>query len=365
MKTKRTAAEVVAVESLLRSLREARSLFPRTRPKAAVSQDTANQTVWAAHQLYKPHEAEELLQYGRRGSKEIASCLAEHLAILQKLGPWRKLAPAPAADSLTKLEERFPNFGEVIRDIERHLALARLAPAPTLRLPPILLLGDPGLGKTRFCQELAAVMQTPYFELPLNSTSAGFVIAGLDLSWSSARPGQVYSLLAESKFSNPLFVLDELDKANGNEKFDILGPLLTLLEPTTARRFKDEAVPIPLDVSQVIWIATANDLALVSEPLRTRFLIHTIHVPTGAQSVRVIESIYMDLRNSQPWGKHFDPKLDTAVIHALSGRPPRMIARALLDTAGAAALCGRRRIELCDVRIESSKTRKIGFTNCN
>lgn len=359
MSNKRNTAEVEQVQALLRTLPEAKALLASTA--TAPTTGAAEHQQWGAHCLYDQAELKRLLAEAKSGPKDTFDIISKHLRAAENIGPWRKLAPAPAPSTVASLVDHFPNFIEIIRDLKKAVALAQLSRDKTLSARPLLLLGDPGIGKTRFAKECARLLGAPYLEISMNSTTASFVLSGSDLSWGSGRPGRLFQTLVNSDMANLVVLIDELDKVSSDRRYDPLGPLLTLLESTTSRSFKDEAIPLSLDASRIVWFATANSLETVSEPIRTRFQIRHVQPPTREQNLLVIESVWTDLRRSQPWGQQFDAHLRDAVVMALVTHTPRAIQSALLDAAGAAALAGRHHIEACDLKVVSHATRSIGF----
>ncbi|WP_247870128.1 MULTISPECIES: AAA family ATPase [unclassified Methylophaga] len=275
------------------------------------------------------------------------------------------------SDIISKLEnlaEKFGNFNEVIARVKSTLCLSGLEDPKTLYIPPLLLTGPPGVGKTRFISELAAVLGTDFFSLDFASVSSSFVVAGGYSSWMDSKPGFVSKSIRKSTYANPIFMLDEIDKVTTDSRHNPLGPMYGLLERHTAKHFVDEYLEIPFDVSFVIWIASANYPEQIPEPIRSRMIEIAIHPPTTAQARAIICSIYDELLNMNAWGKHFATKLDKKVIDKLSTLSPRLV-RIQLENALANAVqrspANKRPIVVIpkDVTIASNRTksRGIGF----
>ena len=189
--------------------------------------------------------------------------------------------PAPETSIFNGLEEDFPNFQDVIGTIRTFSLASRLRPGLPLRFPPLLLLGPPGLGKTEFVFELCERLCTPFYQVPCSSNSGGsMALAGSDERWSNGSPGLILKTFLREKVVNPVLVLDEIDKAPqmSMQAASVHDVLLSLLEERTSRAFVDEYIgpELPFDASRVNWLATANSLELIPEPLLSRFRIFEI-----------------------------------------------------------------------------------------
>jgi ATP-dependent Lon protease len=315
-------------------------------------------------QIFEPSELEEVKATLSLQPDDIKDLLRRNLTKLQELGSRRRYAPAPTLTALKKLEERFPNFAKVTDRLAREVALAQLSISPIAFSQPILLLGDPGIGKTAFAKALATTFETHFFEIRMNSLTAGFTVGGHDLSWSNGRPGILFNEVALKELINPVALLDEIDKVSADMKYDPMGHFYTLLEPDTARRFRDEAIPLNLDMSHITWIATANNIDELEPPLLSRFSVFEIPTPTPLQSRAIVRNIYQSLLAQATWGWHFAPELSEEVLDTVSGVPPREVRKLLLDALGNAA--SREDTELCvshfDDLVRSGSSRaRIGF----
>ncbi len=260
-----------------------------------------------------------------------------YFRILGNYTPDRYFVAPPVREALDTLLVKFPNFAEVTRMLQKTMGLLQLQETPTLRLPNILLVGDPGLGKTRYLNALAKVLSAPIHEIAMSTVSASFVLAGSDMTWHSAKPGRIANAFLYDVCANPLFILDEIDKASGSQAYDPYGPLYQLLERHTAERFQDEALQLEMNASACSWLATANDVRSIPEPILSRFRVHRIPALTSEQVPAVAQSIYDDVRSSNAWGKFFHPELQSAAFTALMGLDARAMYFALMDACANAS----------------------------
>lgn len=269
-------------------------------------------------------------------------------------------------DELDNLAEQFSNFSDVIALCKRNLQLFRLESPEVISFPPILLSGPPGVGKTRFMSELAKILGTDFFSLDFSTLSSGFVVSGGSSSWSESKPGFISESIRKSRYANPIVMLDEIDKVSADMRFDPLGPFYGLLESHTACQFKDEYLDIPMNLSGVLWVATANKPELIPAPIRSRMIEIKIKPPSATQSRDIIKAIYRELLEANAWGKHFDKELDESVIDAFAALPPRLmkleLEKALAHAASRTPL-GCRPIILLpeDVNMQCNQQKSVGI----
>jgi len=252
----------------------------------------------------------------------------------------RALKPIPErfVGEICELKKRYPNCGEFL-DFMAHFAnLARIRTGGRhMRFPPVLLAGPPGVGKTAVVREVAKLLDVKCRTMDMGATTASFVLSGMSSSWSEAKTGCVVDLLRDGQAANPILVLDELDKTSSTAKHDPLGALYTLLEPDAARTFVDEALDIPCDASQVLYVATANNLERISAPLLSRFVVLHIQSIVGDHHQSVTQSIYRTLLEQHGVAELFSPALSKSVLIELSNFSPRQIKIILMRAIACAA----------------------------
>lgn len=172
------------------------------------------------------------------------------------------------AAMIKSLRDEFPNFNGAIDVLEAALALS--VGDPEYTIPPLLVHGEPGIGKTTFAMAVADRLGVPFDMVSAGSLQGGFELAGTSSHWSNASAGRVARLLAEGDSASPVLLIDEVDKIGGDERYSPVNTMLDLLEPRTARRFRDEALQLQFDASRLIVLMTANNLHSIPAPLLSR-----------------------------------------------------------------------------------------------
>jgi ATP-dependent Lon protease len=283
-------------------------------------------------------------------------------AKMLKTGGTRLTVKPSGLPVMDSLYEDLPNFSEVLDDIKKQLALCTSS-NDALELTPMLLLGEPGIGKTHFGKRMAGMLGTGFGFVSMSSMTAGWILSGSSSQWKNAKPGKVFESFLNGTYANPVMMVDEIDKAGGDSQFDALGPLYSLLEHDTARSFIDEFVEIPIDASSMLWIATANDASRIPEPILNRMNVYEISPPDHDGAVRIAQSIYTEIRGSHEWGLRFPEELEADVLDKLAELGPREMRRVILGAFGNAKLAGRDEVRECDIidARGAAKKQRIGF----
>jgi ATP-dependent Lon protease len=289
--------------------------------------------------------------------------LKSHLDYVSGAGHVRYLAPLQPQWNPDDLIRNFPNFADVCLSVKRQLQLCRMQPQPVVQLNPILIVGDPGVGKTRFASALAESLKVEFHEISMSSMTAGWILSGLDLSWANGKQGQVSETLVNGLSANPLVILDEIDKVANVQNSNPYGPLYQLLEKHTAEKFMDEALRMRFNAKHIMWFATANDLSVIPGPILDRFEIIEIKPLTKQQTKIVARSIYHDMRQNHPWGEAFAIDLDDDVIERMHGLNARDMSRKLRTACAIAAERSDRPviIQVSDIEEKQQKSSGFGF----
>ena len=292
-------------------------------------------------------------------SREHESLRNTYERILER-GPERFQVKPSGIPEMAPLYDALPNFTAVLDDVRRHVALSQDS-ADGLEVTPMLLLGQPGIGKTHFAKQMADLIGTGMSLVAMGSLTAGWLLSGSASQWKGARPGKVFESLVDGRYANPVIVIDEIDKAASDAQYDPLGSLYSLLEHDTASSFVDEFAEVPIDASQVLWIMTANDARAIPNPILNRMNVFEIEPLTAEQARHIALRLYQSIRSSHDWGSRFDDAPSDELLDRLATLVPREMRRALMAAFGNARLAGRSLLRVDDLPRGAAGKGRIGF----
>jgi len=268
------------------------------------------------------------------------------------------------AFSVAELAIEMPNFSEVLADISVQIN-ARKRLGLSIKLQPILLLGKPGIGKTRFIKDLASALFCESHVFNMGGHGDVLKLKGLSKGWGSSRPGDIATKLALGATFNPLLMLDEIDKARsagGDRGHDIASLLLAYLEPESSGEIEDDYIGSAMDLSGVNWIFAANSIDDLPDFFMSR--VDVYHIPdfTMKQKRDVIKNIFEELSRNE--FNDVVKSIGLDVIDKLATlNSAREIRRALFHAIAAAVADSRVDVLVDDLRrVEVAPQRQsIGF----
>jgi ATP-dependent Lon protease len=267
-------------------------------------------------------------------------------------------------EALAQVHPACPAFGEVISLYERAAALSAMTGAP-VSVPPVLLLGEPGIGKTHASKAIAAALGVDIHAFSCaTSSDAQALLVGHPPTWRGARPGVLTEAMIASASAQPCVLLDEVDKFMTHPTEQPYAVLLSALEPENARAMRDEYLQVPFNVAEAFFILTANDAGQIPGFIMDRVLAFQIAPPSGDALVSIARNIVVDVVASLRGGISMP---EDVVLHRLARSNPRGIKKLVRLAYGFAAAAGRGRLELVDidaaeaVATGTTKLARIGF----
>lgn len=202
--------------------------------------------------------------------------------------PWKKeeLTFADLKQARTILDSRHYGMDKVKERIIQHLAIMRLKNSN--KGSAILLVGPPGTGKTSLGRSIAQSLGREYVRMSLGGVRDESEIRGHRRTYVGAMAGRVLQAMKQAKTTNPVIILDELDKLmQGGFSGDPAAAMLEVLDPEQNNTFTDHYLNLPYDLSDVLFIATANSLDTISGPLLDRMEVIEVSGYTGEEKFHI------------------------------------------------------------------------------
>ena len=252
---------------------------------------------------------------------------------------------------ITQMRADMPNLSKVIDRIEACCALSAFSRRP-LRIPPMLLVGPPGVGKTHFANGVAGLLGTRSFVYALESAETVAVLTGSEKHWWHSEPGQLFRLIVQSEFANPVVVLDELDKVSSGNQYKPASALHAVLEPATAQHLRDKCVDLTFDASYVVYIATANRLSPIDDSLLSRFELFHVEAPGPREAVAIARAVGRQVLRELKLTRRFEAPAGEVVQQMAMLGSPRRMRKTIVAAVGRAVLDRRTRVRVADLMEE-------------
>lgn len=212
------------------------------------------------------------------------------------------------------LEADHDGLDRVKTRILEFLAVKKLN--PELKNQIICLVGPPGTGKTSIASSLARAMKRKLVRVSLGGVNDESDIRGHRRTYVASQPGRIISAMSDAKVKNPVMLLDEIDKLCSSYHGDPASALLEVLDPEQNRSFRDHYIDMPFDLSECMFICTANKLDTVPRPLLDRMEVISLSSYTPEEKLRIAKN-------------HLIPK--QAKRHGLNGRTLKITDDAIMD----------------------------------
>jgi ATP-dependent Lon protease len=292
------------------------------------------------------------------GSAE-ASVLRNYFDVLLDL-PWnKKTKERISVDAASKvLEKEHYGLEKVKERILETIAVRQIAP----EMPPqiLCLVGPPGVGKTSIAYSIARSLNRKMARISLGGVRDEAEIRGHRKTYVGAMPGRIMTALTQAGSTNPLILLDEIDKMGADHRGDPSAALLEVLDAEQNKTFRDHYVEVPFDLSDVMFITTANTLDTVPRPLLDRMEIIELGSYTDEEKLMIAKNHLLPKQMEKHGIKKAQLKVSDDAIREMIGCYTRESGVRNLERS-VAEICRKTAMKL----VSDEQTKKVSITGSN
>jgi hypothetical protein len=263
-----------------------------------------------------------------------------------------RYATTEQTEKLRELITAFPNLREAARLIAGAVTLQAEKNLP-VRLPRLILQGEPGCGKTEFLRQVASILDIPLVDISLSVVCGEFELPGSHRTWRSSKAGRLFESLLRSPVANPLFLFDEAERGNDIAQ----SVLLPFLENST---FRDNFMELDFSVSQINSVLITNNVDLLDTAVRSRCQLVTVAGLTDSERYDIVHRIYGRLREREEFVE-FSSVLNDNIVALLLTQSLRETRVTLQSAMFSAALQQRRYLLKEDVVVSTQTKHPVGF----
>jgi hypothetical protein len=278
---------------------------------------------------------------------------------LHRDGPDRRLDPVTMeqAAAAKKLFEEFPNMHRPLMTVVGSLYLSARSSCE-FSIPPILIQGPPGCGKTELVRRLAELLSMPLHKISMGSVNGNFELPGGHRGYRGATVGLLCKHLINSEVANPIYLFDEAELGAS----ELYQPLLQFVEDDT---FQDHFLEIEFNTKHVNIVFITNDKELLPSAIRSRLIEFDVGQPSLAEKIAICQRMYTRMRMADPRYEMFPVDLEEGCLYRLSAGPLRdvrkNIEQAFCRSAVRAGMDGVLAITEEDITAAPMAKQRIGF----